>query len=95
MEKTSKGPGTPTSVASVEVIRDAVVPPNVTVYAVELACGCTSTVFDPPERPPFVGASALCYSVDGSHLRVGRISRGRLVAMRLGLTFRRLFYQTR
>ena len=59
-----------TTVAAVENLTDRLVlAPGTKVYAVTLKCGCSSTVFEPPEAPPLVGTAAVCYSVDGSHVR--------------------------
>jgi hypothetical protein len=60
----------PTSVASVEVLSNLVLPAGTKAYGVKLACGCSSIVLEPPDKPPSMGAAAVCYSVDGSHISI-------------------------
>ena len=81
---------TPTSVVVVELLTNLVLPPGTKAYAVTLACGCSSTVFDPPEIAPAVGESAVCRSADGSHLILGPTTRRQeTVLSRLWALFRR------
>ena len=92
MERTQ---GRPTSVASVEVVKDAVLPLGKKAYIVALSCGCSFAVIDPPDSPPLIGAMAVCYSADGCHLVAGRRGPVSELLGDLGVALRRLFSRLR
>ena len=58
-----------TSVVAVTLLPNAVVAEGAKLYVIDLACGCSWSIVDPPEKPPSLGAAAVCRSADGNHLR--------------------------